>query len=299
MMVRGNFSRELAPGLNMVFRTTMTEREMMWKRFFAESSTVRAYEEDATLGGFPLLQQVGELQDVPLRGTAEGFVTKYIPLKYALGYELSTELVEDNLYDETITGLPAALGRSARATQETAGAAVFNFGFTKIGADGKALFATDHPRAGGSGSDSNTNATPLGLSYSAIQTSITALKRQRGDDGIFTPVEGPFTLLVPDQLWWQALEITGSDKVPYSADNTTNTVAQQSIEVVPWGYLTDSNNWFILGPMAQTKLRFFRRRALEQVMIDVERNDSMCHFVREKYVFGYSDYRATWGVQGA
>jgi len=300
MMVEGTFSSLLAPGLNDVFHTAYDEMPQMWDQFFNVEGSDRAYEEDLSWAGFEPFQQYGELEDIELRDANEGYTTKYVHRKWGLGYQLSRELVDDNLYSGVIDQFPAMLARSARATKETVASSVFNLGFSGsyTGGDGKALFATDHPLAGaGGGSATNTFATTRALSHSALKEAITAMKRTKADDDIFTPIV-PAILLVPDDLEFRAREIVGSTQVPYSADNTPNVISN-AVQVASWSYLTDSDNWFLLAPKAQTRLRFFERWAMEQVMKDRVENQSMIHLAFERYSFGWSDWRGTWGVDGA
>jgi phage major head subunit gpT-like protein len=300
MMVSGSFSKLLAPGLNQVFHTAYDEAPQVWDQFFNMDSSQRAYEEDLSWAGFEPFQNYDELEDIELRDANEGYTTKYVHRKWGLGYQLSQELVDDNLYSGVIDQFPAMLARAARATKETVAASVFNLGFTTmLGGDGEALFDTVHPLAGaGGGTAANTFSTTRALSHSALKEAITALKRTRADDNIFTPVT-PAILLVPDALEHRALEILGTDKVPYSADNTTNVLTRQGLTVVPWSYLTNDDNWFLLAPKAQTKLRYFERWPMRQVMKDREENQSMVHLAYERYSFGFSDWRGTWGVDGA
>ena len=299
-MVQGTFSKLLAPGLNQVFHTAYDEATQIWDMLFNMDSSDRAYEEDLSWAGFEPFQNYGELEDIELRDANQGYTTKYVHRKWGLGYQLSQELVDDNLYSGVIDQFPAMLARAARATKETVAASLFNLGFSSwTGGDSKALFATDHPLAGaGGGEGANEFTTVKALSHSALKEAITALKRTRADDNIFSPIT-PAILLVPDQLEHRALEILGTDKVPYSADNTTNVLTRQGLTVVPWSYLTDEDNWFLLAPKAQTKLRYFERWPMRQVMKDREENQSMVHLAYERYSFGYSDWRGVFGVEGA
>ena len=300
MMVSGTFSQLLAPGLNKVFHTAYNEAPQLWNQFYNVEGSSRAYEEDLSWAGFELFQNYDELEDIELRDANEGFKTRYVHRKWGLGYQLSQELVDDNLYTGVIDQFPAMLARSARATKETVAASLFNLGFsgTQTGADGQPLFSAVHPFAGAAGgTGANTFATPRELSHSALKDAIIALRRTRADDNIFSPITAR-TLLVPDQLEHRAMEILGTDRVPYSADNTTNVLTQQGLQIVPWSYLDNEDNWFLLAPKEQTMLRYFERWPLRQVMKDREENQSMVHLSYERYSFGWSDWRGTWGVQG-
>lgn len=300
MMVSGTFSELLAPGLDKVFHTAYNEVPEMWTQFFNTNSSSKAYEEHFSWAGFEGPQQLGELEEIQLRDAKPGYTVRYVHRKFANGYQLSRELVEDNQYTGVLETFPAMLARAQRAAKETVAATIFNLGFsaTQPGGDAKALFATDHPLAGaGGGTGSNTPGTPTALSHSALKDALIALKRTKADDDIFSPII-PAVLLVPDQLLYKAQEILGTDKVPYSADNTTNVLMNQ-LQIVAWSYLTDENDWFLLAPKAQTMLHYFERWPLRQVMKDREENMSMVHLISERYSFGFSDWRGVYGVQGA
>lgn len=301
MMVQGTFSKLLAPGLNKVFHTAYDEAESVWAQLFNVDSSQRAYEEDLSWAGFDLFQSYGELEDIELRDANQGYLTRYAHRKWGLGYQLSRELVDDNLYSGTIDQFPAMLARAARATKETVAASIFNLGFssTRTGGDGEPLFSTDHPLAGqAGGTNANTFSTARALSHSSLKEAITALKRTKADDAIFSPIT-PKILLVPDQLEHRALEILGTATTPYSADNTTNVLAGKGLQVVTWSYLNDEDNWFLLAPKAQTMLRYFERWPMRQIMKDREENQSMLHLAYERYSLGWSDHRGLWGVEGA
>lgn len=301
MMVRGTFSELLAPGLNNVFSTAYNEVPEMWSSFFNLDSSDRAYEEDFSWAGFEPFQQYRELEHIDLRDATPGFTTRYVHRKWGLGYQLSQELIDDNLYSNVLEEFPAHLARAGRATKEQTAATVFNLGFSagQRGGDGQPLFSTTHPLAGAAGgSQANTFTTPRALSHAAIKEAITALKRNKADDNIFSPIR-PSILLVPDALEHRAMEILGTDKVPFSGDNTVNVLSQSGLQIVTWSYLSDEDNWFLLAPKAQTKLRFFERWPLRQLMKDRDENQSMVHLAYERYSFGWSDFRGLWGVEGA
>jgi phage major head subunit gpT-like protein len=301
MMVSGTFSQLLAPGLNKVFHTAYNEAPSVWESVFNLDSSQRAYEEDLSWAGFEQFQNYGELEDIELRDANEGYKTRYVHRKWGLGYQLSRELVDDNLYSGTIDQFPAMLARAARATKETVAASIFNLGFTggPTGGDGETLFSTGHPFAGAAGgTGANTFSTARELSHSALKEALTALKRTRADDNIFSPII-PRVLLVPDALEHRANEILQTQQVPYSADNTINVLTRQGLQVVAWSYLTDDDNWFLLAPKENTLLRYFERWPMRQVMKDREENQSMLHLAYERYSLGWSDWRGTWGVEGS
>ena len=301
MMVSGTFAKLLAPGLNKVFDRAYNETPELWQTMFNLQKSERQYEEQYTWGGFEPFQAYNELEDIQLRNAKPGYTVRYVHRKWGLGYQLSQELVDDNLYSGVIEAFPSHLARAARATKETVAATIFNLGFsvTQPGGDGKPLFATDHPLYGAaSGTSSNTFATATPLSHTALQEALIQLKRNKADDDIFSPVT-PSILLVPDQLGPTAREILGTPTVPYSTDRTINTLASSGLQIVEWSYLTSADTWFLLAPKAQTGLHYFERWPLRQLMKDIEENQSMKHLAYERYSFGFSDHVGVFGSQGS
>ncbi len=299
MMVQGTFSELLAPGLRKVFHTAYNEQPELWPMLFNRNSSTRAYEEDYSWAGFEPLQEFDELEHIQLRDARPGFKTRYVHRTFGLGYQLSRQAVDDNLYGNT-KEFPAHLARSARATKEITAATIFNLGFdsTRIGGDGQALFSTAHPLAGaGGGTQSNTFTTARALSYTALKDAITIMKRNKADDNLFAPIR-PAILLVPDTLEFTAKEILGSDKMPYSGDNTKNVLTDSNLKIVSWSYLTSDVNWFLLAPVGQTMLNYFERWPLRQFMKDREEYLAMLHLLYYRDSFGWSDFRGTFGALG-
>lgn len=300
MIVEGTLSKLLAPGIRKVFNTAYSEAPSVWESLFNSSPSNRAYEEDTSWAGFETFQQYDELENIDLRNIRPGFTTRYVHRKWGLGYQISREAVDDNLYG-TPREFPAHLARAFRATKEIIAASIFNLGFSggTTGGDGKTLFATDHPLYGaGGGTQANTFSTARALSHSSLKDAIIEMKRNKADDAIFSPVT-PSILLVPDYLQFTAQEILNTTNMPYSADNTVNVLQSQNIQVVTWSYLTDANDWFLLAPKAQTHLNYFERWPLNQIMKDIDENQSMMHLAYARFAYGWSHFHGTWGVQGA
>jgi phage major head subunit gpT-like protein len=301
MMVSGTFSRLLAPGLQKVFHRSYNELPEGWTQIFNLNKSDRAYEDHFTWAGFEPFQNYGELEDIEIRNARPGYTVRYVHRKWGLGYQLSQELVDDNQYTGVIETFPAHLARSARATKETVAASILNLGWApgQPGGDGQPLFSAVHPLFGNAGgTTSNTFVAITPLSHIALQQALVQLKRTLSDDQIFSPVT-PKILLVPDQLEATAREILGTERMPYSADNTINTLRDSGLTIVSWSYLTSPTAWFLMAPKEQTGLHYFERWPMKQIMKDIEENQSMKHLAYERYSFGFSDHVGTFGVLGA
>lgn len=302
MIVRGTFSELLAPNFNEVFNRTVTEEAPVWTELFDTFPIDRAWVEDYSWAGLEGPEEFGETEPIPLADPRPGFKTRYVPVKYGRGYRISRESLDDIQYGGVLEAMPQSLVRGARAHKEIAAASIFNLGFTNVGGDGVPLFSTQHPLFGATGGvASNRFATARPLSHAALKDALLAAAKNVDDVGIPNPVRMT-KLVVPRDLQFVAQEILGTDRVPYSADNTTNVLASQGLRVVVWDYLDnngENSNWFLLGEKGDTKLKYFERYPLTQVATDIDWNMTMKYGIYEKYAFGFSDYIGTFGVEGA
>lgn len=304
MIVSGSFSQLLAPGLNEVFNRTVKEVESVWPLFFNTGSMGdRAWLEDYSWAGLEGPAEFGETEPIPLADPQRGFLTRYVPRKFGRGYRISREALDDNLYAGVFEQLPASLVRGARHFKEAQAADIFNRGFTSaIGGDGVSLFSTAHPLYGQVGGvTANRFNTARPLSHAAIKDAITLGAKTLDDTGI--PNGQVFQyLVVPRDLEFTAKEILGTERVPYSADNTTNVLTGQGLQVVVWDYLTNAgatSNWFLVAGKGNTRLKYFEKYPLTQVAADIEWNMTSKYGIYEKYAFGFSDFMGTFGVAGA
>lgn len=303
MIVQGTFSKLLAPGLNDVFNRTVAELPPVWPTFFNTESMDRAFVEDYSWAGLEGPKKFGEGESIPLSDPRPGFLTRYVAEKYGNGYRITREAVDDNLYGGVLEALPQSLVRGARAHKERIAADIFNSGFTGTGGgDGQPLFSTAHPLFGSTGGvAANRFATARPLSHSAIKDALTAAAKNVDDTGVFNPIQMKY-LVVPRDLEFDAKEILGTDKVPYSADNTTNVLTNSGLTLVVWDYLDnagDASNWFLVADKSNTRLKYYERWPLQQVAQDIDWNQTMKYGIFEKYTFGFSDFQGTFGVAGA
>lgn len=301
MIVQGTLTKLLFPGLNEVFNRTVTEIPQLWQTFFNTEALTenRVRAEDFSWAGLEPPREFREAEPIPMSEINPGFTTTYVPVKYGNGYRITKEMVDDILYSGVLESLPASLVRGARHLKESLAAAVFNQGFVRNGGDGVPLFSTAHPLIGNPGVVANRFSTATPLSHTAIKEALTAMAKNLDDVGIPNPVPARY-LVVPRDLEFDAKEIIGTERVPYSGDNTIN--ALPPLEVVVWDYLDnngDTSNWFLTAEKSQTKLKYFERYPLTQVAEDIDFNMTMKYGIYEKYVFGASDYIGTFGVLGA
>lgn len=256
-------------------------------------------EVDSSISGFGLMPVKTEGQSITYDDPIQGYDVTYSHVTYGLGFRVTKEMYEDDLYDK-IRKMPKALAKSARATVEQAAANIFNYGFVTTynsGGDAKALFATDHPLTGG-GTAGNTPAVAADLTVSSLQAAITAMEETTDDRGLLLAVK-PKLLVVPSELKWTARELLESKQKPGSEYNDINALAGDDLSYMVWHYLTDPDAWFLLADKDDNELNFFWRERLKtQSEVDFDTNDIKFKATM-RFSVKWSDWRGTYGSPGA
>ena len=257
--VRGAFDKFIAPGL---YRAYVDEYESLgsyYDELVHVTTTERAYEDVSATTGLGTTPVKPEAVDVAMdRPLPVGNVRMTI-VSYGLGYEISQELMDDDLYG--VVGKPASrfLAQSGRDTEERQGHALLNGSFTTTKSyDGVSIVNTAHPLAG-SGTYANAPASPQALSFTAIQASLERHMLMVNERGLKIRTT-PNKLVVPIQLSWLADEIFQSDKKPFTSDNTTNVLGRGKTGLTSWSspYLTSTTAWWTLSN--SHKMYFFWRK---------------------------------------
>lgn len=267
-----------------------------------EGKQARPFVDEMSLVGFGLIPEKPQGEDLVFDQAGEGYVTRYTYVTYAMGYRVSKEMMLEDVMG-IIPQLPQALAYSARQTVETKVWGIFNLGFDVniTGADGKPLFASDHPKKEG-GTLSNT-ATAAALSVTTLQDAIVNAFDLLEDDRGLPIVRTARYLLVPPQLERTALELIKSAYVPGTANNEIN-IQYDRLEVVVSRYLTDTNAWFVLGnkgPLGSDahalKVIWRWKDNFEQ---DTDFNSKTIKSSLDfRFTYGWSDWRGTYGNPGA
>lgn len=296
---RENMADLLADG----FRTILFDRwdtiKWIYDKIFNVDTSTKKEEKDSAVHGFGLMPSKAEGMGITYEDPAQGYDVTYTHVTYGMGFRVTEEMWEDDLYGK-IKKLPKALAKSAMHTVEQACANIFNNGFVTTynsGGDSKALFATDHPLVGG-GTQANTPAVAADLTVSSLQAAITAIEEMTDDNGIVLTLK-PKTLLVPTALKWTAKELLKSEKKPGTADNDINALADEDLGYTTWPYLTDDDAWFLLTEKDEHELNFFWRRKLDtDDESDFDTGD-LKFKATMRFSVKWSDYRGTYGSPGA
>ena len=298
-MTTGSIARLIFPGVNKFFQTKYNDHETQWTDLYDSFTTNRNFVEDVALTGLGLMSEKSELAPISYDTMGQSYTTRYTMAVYALGFQISKELIEDDLYKEMSQKKASALARSARHTQEIIAANVYNRAFTSgyTGGDGKVLGASDHPNKNG-GTYSNILSTAANLSEAAIEQAIIDIKKWTDDRGLRINVK-PKSLIIPVDLEFEADRLFNSTLRSGTADNDKKSKA---FGMFPGGvkvnnFLTSTTAWFIRTDCPEG-MKFFERRAMAfdtDNDFDTETAKFKC---THRYAYGWTDPKAFYGTAG-
>jgi hypothetical protein len=300
VITSGSFAKALYPGVNEWYGKEYNEHKVEYTDLFDTFSSRRAFEEDMSISSFGMAQVRSEGNGVAYDNEQQGFLTRYQHVEYALGFIITRNMMEDDLYDVVGERKARGLAFSMRQTKETVGANVYNraFNSTYTGGDGKELLATDHPNVSG-GTYANELTVASDLSEAALEQAVTDLMKFTNDRGLKIAIR-PQTLIIPVDLWHVADKIM---KTEYEVDTNNNTVNVVRSKF-PGGvkvnhYLTDTDAWFIRTSGVTSGLKHWVRRADDFTTDDDFDTDNAKFKATARYSFGWSDPRALFGSPGA
>jgi hypothetical protein len=269
-------------------------------KLFDKDTSTRNYEEDVQVTGFGLAPVKPEGQGVNYDSEIQGFTTRYTHVAYALGYIVTKEELDDNLYMEISKNRAAALAMSFRQTKENVAANIYNRAFNSsyTGGDGVAMCSTAHPNTSG-GTYANKPVVDADLSEASLEDALIALMGFQNDRGLLINVM-PRSLIIARQNWFNANRILKSVYTPGSANNDINVI--KATNALPEGihmnhYLTAPQAWFVRTNV-KNGLKYYERHA---VSFDQDNDfDTMNAKAKgyERYSFGWTDPRAIYGVNG-
>ena len=297
---RQQLAKELEPGLNALFGLEYANYENQHLEIFDVENSDRAFEEEVMLSGFANAAVKSEGAAVTFDSAQEAFTSRYTHETVALAFALTEEAIEDNLYDTIATRYTKALARSMANTKQIKGANVLNNGFSSSfpGGDGKELFATDHPSQ--SGDQKNELSTSADLSETSIEQALIDIAAFTDERGLKIAARG-VKMIIPSELQFTAERIMKSPARVGTADNDLNAIASKGM--IPQGYvvnnfLTDTDAFFIKTDVPNG-LKMFERAAIKTAMEGDFDTGNVRYKARERYSFGFSDWRGIFGSPGA
>jgi|TARA_B100000519_G_scaffold63108_1_gene53646 hypothetical protein len=298
---RAQLVKELEPGLNALFGLEYDRYENEHTEIFDTENSERAFEEEVMLSGFGQAPVKGEGAAVTYDTAQETFTARYSHETVALAFSLTEEAIEDNLYDSLSSRYTKALARSMATTKQVKAANVLNNGFSTSfpGGDGKPLMTTDHPTLSG-GDQSNEPSTAADLNETSLENAMIDISQFVDERGIKINVQAR-KLIIPPQLQFVAERVLKTPGRVGTSDNDIN--ALSNMGMLPEGYvvnhyLTDTDAFFIKTD-APNGLKHFVRSPMSTGMEGDFETGNVRYKARERYSFGFSDWRGIYGSPGA
>lgn len=297
----GNFTKALWPGINKWYGKAYDEYPVEWTKLFDKYTSSRAYEEDVGLTSFGLAKVKAEGAPIEYDSERQGFTTRYQHVVYALGFIVTREVFDDDLYDVVGQRKAQGLAFSMRQTKEVVGANVYNRAYNPayVGGDGVSLLNTAHPNVSG-GTWSNILSTPSDISEAAFEQMMIDISFMKNDRGLQIAVR-PESLIIHPSQEFEATRILKSDGRVGSDLNDVNAI--KSMGAFPKGvivnhYLTDPDAWFVRTNIPDG-MKYFERNA-DSFDMDNDFDTENAKFkARARYSFGWTDPRCLYGSPGA
>jgi hypothetical protein len=303
VITTGSHPKALWPGVKVWWGKVYNEYPVEWDKLVDPMPSEKNYEELVQDIGFGLAQVKPQGQGITYDADQQGYVARLVHVTYALGYIVTMEELQDNLYEAVSMRRAAANAFSQRQTKETVAAAIYNNGFTNsaayLGADGKPLFATDHPRISG-GTYANKPSVDADLTEASLEDALIDIAGFTNDRGLIIQVQ-PERLLVHRSNLYNATRIVQSVYQSGTANNDIN--AMKMLNAIPKGvavnhFFTSPNAWFLKNniPASMGGLVCFDRykSGLDQDN-DFDTKNAKAASV-ERYSMGWGDPRTAYGV---
>ena len=296
----GNHPKALWPGINEWWGSEYDKHPLECMEIFDVSSSSKAYEEDVELLGFGLAPVKTQGGAVSYDDNTQGPTTRYTHVVYGLGFIVTKEAMDDNLYDKIARSRTSALAFSMRTTKETVGANVLNRAFNSahVGGDGVELISTAHVTA--NGTQSNHLTVAADLSEAALEDMLVQINTMKNSNGLQIAARGQ-KLIIPPQLEFEAQRILKSTLQSGTANNDVNAV--RNMGLLPGGavvnhYLTDADAWFIKTDVPNGLRMFDRTKIAFTNDNDFDTQNAKAKAV-ERYSVGHSDWRGAFASPGA
>ena len=298
---RNQLVKELEPGLNALFGLEYKQYENQSAEIYTTESSDRAFEEEVMLSGFAQAQVKPEGSGVTYDNAQETFTARYTNETIALAFAITEEAIEDNLYDRLASRYTKALARSMAQTKQVKAASPLNNGQTGgsfNSGDGVTLLNASHPTI--AGTFSNQLATAADLNETSLEQALIDIAALTDERGLKIAAQGR-KMIVPSALQFTAERLMKSPGRVGTADNDINAV--KNMGMVPQGYvvnhyLTDTDAWFIKTDVPNG-MKHFVRAPIKTAMEGDFDTGNVRYKARERYSFGWSDWRGIFGSPGA
>ena len=298
---RAQLLKELLPGLNALFGLEYARYGEEHKEIYDTETSERSFEEETKLSGFSAAPVKNEGSAIAYDNGQEAWTARYNHETIALGFSITEEAMEDNLYDSLSARYTKALARGMAYTKQVKAAAVINYGFTSAVTygDGVALFSTAHPLVSG-GTNSNRPAVAADLNETSLESAVIQIAAWTDERSLLIAAK-PKKLIIPPALMFVATRLLETSLRVGTTDNDINAIKNNGS--IPGGYtvnnfLTDTNAWFLLTDVPNG-LKHFVRSPLANSMDGDFDTGNVRYKARERYSFGVSDPLGVFGSPGA
>ena len=286
---RAQLLKELLPGLNALFGMEYAKYALEHKEIFETESSDRSFEEETKLSGFSAAPVKDEGSAIEYDNAQEAWTARYTHETIAMGFSVTEEAIEDNLYDSLSARYTKALARAMAYTKQVKGAAILNDAFSTTYGDGVALCSTSHPLVSG-GTNSNTPSTAADLNETSLEAAVISISAWTDERGLLIAAR-PKKLVIPPALQFVACRVLETEGRVGTADNDLN--AMKTKGSIPEGYainhyLTDTDAWFLTTDIPNG-LKHFTRTAL-QTSMDADFDTGKSRYkARQRYSFAVYD----------
>jgi hypothetical protein len=298
---RAQLLKELLPGLNALFGLEYARYGEEHKEIYETETSERSFEEETKLSGFSAAPVKNEGSAIAYDNAQEAWTARYNHETIALGFSLTEEAIEDNLYDSLSARYTKGLARAMSYTKQVKAAAVINNGFSAAypGGDGVALFSTSHPLINGS-TNGNTPTVAADLNETSLENAVIQIAAWTDERGLLIAAK-PRKLVVPPALQFVATRLLETELRVGTTDNDINALKNNGS--IPEGFtinhfLTDTNGWYLCTDVPNG-MKHFVRTPLSNSMDGDFDTGNVRYKSRERYSFGWSDPLGMYGSPGA
>jgi hypothetical protein len=297
---RSQLLKELLPGLNALFGLEYGKYENEHAEIYETETSERSFEEETKLSGFGAAPVKPEGQAMEYDTAQEAYTARYVHETVAMGFSITEEAMEDNLYDSLSARYTKALARAMAYTKQVKAASLLNNGFTTfLSGDGVSLFNTAHPTVAGN-TNRNRPLVDADLNETSLEQAVIDIAAYVDERGLLIAAR-PQKLVVPPDLMFVATRLLQTELRVGTADNDLN--ALKSNGSIPQGYrvnhyLTDPDAWFLLTDIPNG-MKHFVRSPMKTAMEGDFETGNVRYKARERYSFGCSDALGIYGSRGA
>jgi len=298
---RANELKQLLPGLNALFGEEYAAYENEHAEIYDTESSDRSFEEELKLSGFGAAPVKDEGSAITFDTAQETYVARYTHETIGMGFSITEEAMEDNLYVSLSARYTKALARAMAYTKQVKTAYPLNNGFSTTfkSGDDVALFSTAHPLVNG-GTNSNRPSTGADLNETSLEDAIIQISKWTDERGLLIAARAR-KLVIPTDLQFVATRLLDSSYRVGTSDNDINAIKTNG--VIPEGYsvnhyLTDTNAFFVITDIPNG-LKMFERTPLETSMDGDFDTGNVRYKARERYSFGVSDPLGIYGSPGS